>query len=143
VPKKFCLLDVAAWSHEPHATGFAVTRIARVMAFNNLSDDSSPDVHKTPSPGKMIEKCVCPPPLVSGEFLRFSFMIFTAGPDNIFCRSYPACTLTRFATGESRRRPGVLPLSCKFCFTSAFLHCGACSDRLFYFVGSSTVRKAA
>jgi hypothetical protein len=102
VSKKFHLLDVAASSHEPHAIGATTTCTTRVLAFDNLEDDSSPDVCKTPSPGKTIEKCVSAPPLVSGEFLCFSFMIFTVGPDNFFCRSYLACALSRFAAGESR-----------------------------------------
>jgi uncharacterized coiled-coil protein SlyX len=68
---------------------------------------------------------------MSGEFLHFSFTIFTTGPDNFFCKSYSACTLAGFATGGPRRRPGVLPLSRKFCFASAFLHCRACSNQLF------------
>jgi hypothetical protein len=90
VSKKFYLLDVAASSHEPHIAGAAVTHTAQVPAFNNLDDDSSLDVCKTPSPGKMIEKHMSPPPSVSGEFLCFSFMIFITGPDNFFRRSYPA-----------------------------------------------------
>jgi hypothetical protein len=101
VSKKFYLLNVAASSHA-HDVGAIETYTARVLTFNNLSDDSSPDVCKTPSPKRMIEKHVSPLPSVSGEFLHFSFTIFTAGPDNWFCRSYPACALTRFAIGESR-----------------------------------------
>jgi hypothetical protein len=102
VSKKFHLLDVAASSHELHAVGTIMTRTARVLAFDNLDDDSSSDVCKTPSSGKTIEKRVSTPHSVSGEFLHFSFMIFTACPDNFFCRSYPACTLARFAARESR-----------------------------------------
>jgi hypothetical protein len=130
VSKKFCLLDVAASSHT-RAAGTVATRTALVLAFNNLDDDSSPDVHVPPSPGKTMEQPGSPPPSVSSEFLRFSFVIFTAGPDNFFCRSYPTRVLTRFVVGEPRRRPGVLPLSLKFCFASAFLRCRACSGRLF------------
>jgi hypothetical protein len=68
---------------------------------------------------------------VSGEFLRFGFTIFTVGPDNFFCRSYPSCTLAKFATGEPSRTPGVLPSSRKFHFASTFLCCHACSNQLF------------
>jgi hypothetical protein len=39
VSKKFCLLDVAASSHEPHAVSASVTHTAQVLAFDNLSDD--------------------------------------------------------------------------------------------------------
>jgi hypothetical protein len=42
--EKFCLLDAAALSHRLHIMGIATTRVARVLTFNNLSDDSSPDV---------------------------------------------------------------------------------------------------
>jgi hypothetical protein len=99
--KMFHLLDVAASSHT-HAMGAAATRTTRVLAFDNLGDDSPPDVHKTPSPERLLEKCVSPPPSVPGEFLRFSFMIFNVGLDNWFCISYPTCALARFDTGESR-----------------------------------------
>jgi hypothetical protein len=95
VSKKFHLLDVAISSH-------AHAHTARVPAFDNLDDDSTLDVHKTPSPERMTEKRVSPPPSASREFLRFSFTIFTVDPDNFFCRSYPACALARFTTGEPR-----------------------------------------
>jgi hypothetical protein len=124
VSKKFRLLDVAISSH-------AHAHIAQVPAFDNLDDDSTLDVHKTPSPERMTEKRVSPQPSASREFLRFSFTIFTVDPDNFFCRSYPSCALARFTTGEPRRIPGVLPSSHKFCFAFAFLCCRACSDRLF------------
>jgi hypothetical protein len=143
VSKKFHLLDLATSFHEPCSTGAATTRIARVSAFDNLDDDSSPDVRKAPSPGKTIEKRVSPPPSVSGEFLRFSFTIFPMGPDNFFCRSYPACALARVTAGESRRRPRVLPSSSKFYFGSAVLRCCACYDRLIYFTSACIVGKAA
>jgi hypothetical protein len=76
--------------------------VSRVRAFDYLGDDSSSDVRKTPSPERATEKCVSPPPLASGEFLCFSFTIFTMGPDNFFCRSYPTSSLARFAAGEPR-----------------------------------------
>jgi hypothetical protein len=129
VSKKFHILDVAASSHA-RTTGATTTRTVRVPAFDNLGDDSSSDVCEARSPRKMMEKLVSPPPLVSGEFLCFSFTIFATGPDNFFCRSYSACALTRFAAGEPRQRPGVHPSSHKFCFASTFLHYHACSDRL-------------
>jgi hypothetical protein len=85
--------NVAAASHaHAHAAGATVTRTARVLTFDNLGDDSSPDVRKTPSLERTAEKRVSLLPSVSGGFLRFSFVIFTAGPNNWFCRSYPACT---------------------------------------------------
>jgi hypothetical protein len=130
VSKKFCLLDIAALSHA-HVVGATATRTTRVPALDNLSDDSSLDVHEAPSPGRMMEKPVSPPPLMIREFLHFGYMIFTVVPDNFFCKSYLSCTLTRFATGEPRRRPRVLPSSHKFCFASAFLCCRACSNWLF------------
>jgi hypothetical protein len=71
VSKKFRLLDVAASSHGLHAVGIAATHVARVLAFDNLSD-----VHKTPSSAKTVEKCVSPLPSVSSEFLCFSFALF-------------------------------------------------------------------
>jgi hypothetical protein len=79
VSKNFRLLDVVASSHA-RVTGATATRTTRVLAFDNLSDDSSPDVREAPSPGKMMEKLVSPPPLVSGEFLHFSFVFFCCGP---------------------------------------------------------------
>jgi hypothetical protein len=94
-----------------------MTHAARVPTFNNLGDDSSPDVHKTPSPERMMEKPASPPAVVSGEFLLISFILFTTCLDDCFCRSYPACALTGFATGEPRRRSGVLSSSRKFCLT--------------------------
>jgi hypothetical protein len=75
VSKKFCPLDVVASSHGLHAMGVAATHAARVLAFNNLGDDSSLDVRKTPSPVKMVERRVSPLPSVSGEFLHFSFAL--------------------------------------------------------------------
>jgi hypothetical protein len=58
VSKKFRLLDAAASSHRLHTAGITTTHAARVRAFNNLGDDSSLDVHKTPLPAKMVEKRV-------------------------------------------------------------------------------------
>jgi hypothetical protein len=75
VSEKFCLLDVATPSHGFHVAGVTVAHAAQVPAFDYLSDDSSPDVHKTPSPAKTVEKCASPPPSVFGEFLRFSFAL--------------------------------------------------------------------
>jgi hypothetical protein len=98
---KFRLLDVAASSHA-HATDAAASHTARVPAFDNLSEDSSLDVRKTPSPERVTEKCVSPPPSASGEFLCFSFTIFIVGLDNSFCRSYPSCALARFSAGEPK-----------------------------------------
>jgi hypothetical protein len=88
VSKKFHLLDVAASFHA-HVTGAAMTCAAQVPAFNNLGDDSSPDVHEAPSLGNTMEKPVSPPPLVSGEFLLFNFVIFTVGPDDFILQTLP------------------------------------------------------
>jgi hypothetical protein len=75
VSKKFHLLDVVASSHELHAMGITTTRTTQVPAFDNLGDDSSPDVRKTPSPAKTVEKHASPPPSVSSKFLGFSFTL--------------------------------------------------------------------
>jgi hypothetical protein len=40
VSKKFHLLDVVTLSHGFDATGVTMTRAARMLAFNNLHDDS-------------------------------------------------------------------------------------------------------
>jgi hypothetical protein len=52
VSKKICLLDVPASSHEVRnkgpTTAYGGECIAHVVAFDNLGDDSSPDVRKTP-----------------------------------------------------------------------------------------------
>jgi hypothetical protein len=61
-----------------------MTPIARVPAFDNLSDDSSPDAHETPSTGKTMEKHASPLPSTSGESLCFSFTILTVGLDDLF-----------------------------------------------------------
>jgi hypothetical protein len=66
VSQKFCLLDVAALSHKLHIAGIATIRGARVPTFDNLGDDSLPDVHKTPSPEKVGEKCASLLPSTSG-----------------------------------------------------------------------------
>jgi hypothetical protein len=100
VSKKFCLLDVAALSHA-RATSAVTTRTARV-AFDNLGDDSSPDVHEAPSPETTMEKHVSPLPSVSGEFLRFSSTILTVGPDDFLLQTCPACILARVVAGEPR-----------------------------------------
>jgi hypothetical protein len=78
VSKKFCLLDVAAPSRRPLTGGATMTRIeraARVPAFENLGDDSSPNVCKTPSPKRIAERRASPLPSMSDEF-------FFVRPDN-------------------------------------------------------------
>jgi hypothetical protein len=131
VSKKFHLLDVVGSSHEPHAAGIVRTHAAQVLTFNNLGDDSSPDVRKTPSPVKTIERCASPPPLVSGEFLCFGFDFVTAGPNNYF-------------TGATQPPPSIdLPSSCKFYLAFSFTCCCAHFDRLFYFACACTIWKAA
>jgi hypothetical protein len=70
VSKFFCLLDVPASSRGVRDKGPAMTygseRTACVMAFNNLGDDSFPDVRKTPSPKRTGEKRLAPLPSISG-----------------------------------------------------------------------------
>jgi hypothetical protein len=68
---KFCLLDVAAPSHRPPTGGAAMTHVerpARVPAFENLGDESSPDVHKPSLPKRITERLSSPPPSMSDEF---------------------------------------------------------------------------
>jgi hypothetical protein len=71
VSKKFCLLDAAGSSHGPHVVGIAAICAARVLAFDNLIDDSLPDAHRTPSPVRTIERRGSPPLSMSGEFFVF------------------------------------------------------------------------
>jgi hypothetical protein len=75
VSRKFHLLDVAILSHGLHATRVTVTHAAQVPDFDNLDDDSSSNVRKTPLPAKTVEKRASSPPSVSGKFLRFSFAL--------------------------------------------------------------------
>jgi hypothetical protein len=65
ISKKFSLLDVVAQSHGLHGVGPTMTLIARVLAFDNIGDDSSPDGHKTLSLIKAGEKHTSPPPSMS------------------------------------------------------------------------------
>jgi hypothetical protein len=79
VSKTICLLDAVVPSLKLPTRNIAMThvgRVARVPAFDNLGDDSSPDVHKTPSPKRNMEKRMCPLPSTSGEFLLFKFHLF-------------------------------------------------------------------
>jgi hypothetical protein len=63
----FCLLDVSSSSHCRHAGGAAVAkadeRAARVVAFDNIGDDSSLDVHEAALPQESEER-LPPPPLM-------------------------------------------------------------------------------
>jgi hypothetical protein len=79
--KKFRLLDVVA-SSQARATGISTTHTTQVLAFNNLDDDSSPNVLEAPSPRAAMEKHASPPPSAFGEFLRFNFAIVTMGLDD-------------------------------------------------------------
>jgi hypothetical protein len=69
----FCLLDVSASSHGVHDEGpdmaYSCERAARMMAFDNLGDDSLPDVHKIPSPKGAGEKRPAPLSSISAWFL--------------------------------------------------------------------------
>jgi hypothetical protein len=71
----FHLLYVAASSHGPHTAGATATHATQVPAFDNLEDDSSPDVRNTPSLEKTVEKHTSSPPSVSSEYLCFSFAL--------------------------------------------------------------------
>jgi hypothetical protein len=74
VSKKFCLLDVATSSQRLPSRGLTMVRVERpahVPAFDNLGDDSLPDVHKARSPERTVEKCTSPPPSMAGEFFSF------------------------------------------------------------------------
>jgi hypothetical protein len=75
VSKKFHLLDVAASTHGLHAAGVTLTHAAWVLAFDNLGYDSLPDLSKTPSPTKTVEKRASPPLSMSDKFLHFSFAL--------------------------------------------------------------------
>jgi hypothetical protein len=74
VSKKFCLPDASDPSHvsrnKDHAATNIAERGARVLAFNNLGDDSSPDVHGVPSPKETKEMAPPPLPFVPGRHLR-------------------------------------------------------------------------
>jgi hypothetical protein len=70
--------------------------------FDNLGGDSLLDVRKTTSSERMKEKRASPPPLVSGEFLLFSFVLFIVRSNDWFHRSYSDYTLAEFAAGEPR-----------------------------------------
>jgi hypothetical protein len=63
-----CLLDASSSSHGPCSGCPTATKAsehtARVLAFNNLGDDSSPDVHETPLPQESKEERLPPPPLM-------------------------------------------------------------------------------
>jgi hypothetical protein len=75
VSNKFRLLDVVASSQGPHTVGTTMIHATRVLTSDNLGDDSSLDVRKTPSPERMVERRVPPPTMVSGEFLYFRFAL--------------------------------------------------------------------
>jgi hypothetical protein len=76
----FCLLDVPASSDGVHDEGpgmaYGCERAAHMMAFDNLGDDSLPDVHKIPSPKGAGEKRPAPPPSISAWFLCCIFALF-------------------------------------------------------------------
>jgi hypothetical protein len=101
VSKKFHLLDVATLS-QGHAGGVMMTHTAQLPAFDNLDDDSSPDVPEAPSPGATMEKAASSPPLASGEFLRFSFTILIMVLiDGFFLQTLPGlrlCWIFRWGT---------------------------------------------
>jgi hypothetical protein len=99
VSKKFHLLDVATLS-QGHAEGVTMTRTAQLPAFDNLDDDSSPDVLEAPSPGATMEKAASSLPLAPGEFLRFSFTILIMVLMASFCRPCPVCAFAGFSAGE-------------------------------------------
>jgi hypothetical protein len=58
--------------------GLTMTRVecaSRVSAFDNLCNDSSPDIRETPLPKRVGAKRAYPPPSVSSEFLFCSFAL--------------------------------------------------------------------
>jgi hypothetical protein len=78
VSKMICLLDVAALSHGVHAMGLSMTHVehaARVLALDNLGDDSLPDVCETISPKRVGGKHASPLPSTSSVFLCFNFAL--------------------------------------------------------------------
>jgi hypothetical protein len=92
VSKKFHLLDVVDLS-QACAAGIVMTHTARVPAFDNLDDDSLPDVREAPSPGATMGKPASPPPSASSEFLHFDFAILTVGLDDFFLQTLPGLCL--------------------------------------------------
>jgi hypothetical protein len=70
VSKKTCLLDAPSSSHGRHDDGLAATKadehVAHVAAFNNMGDDSSPNIRVAPLPQEIQEERLPPPPLMSG-----------------------------------------------------------------------------
>jgi hypothetical protein len=79
VSKKFYLLDLPGSSHGPHDEDRVVNKVhectARVMAFDNLGNDSSPDIQRAPSP-RVTEKVPPPPPsFMPGEFVCYTIIL--------------------------------------------------------------------
>jgi hypothetical protein len=70
VSKKFYLLDVPASSRGPRDDGLATTKVsecaARVVDFDNLGDNSSPDARETPLPERTREERPTSTPLMPG-----------------------------------------------------------------------------
>jgi hypothetical protein len=61
-----------------------VERASQVPAFDNLSDDSSLDVHEIPSPKRVGGKHASPPPSVPCVSLCSRFAFVTTSPDDCF-----------------------------------------------------------
>jgi hypothetical protein len=140
VSKKVRPSDVAASSQGPHAMGATMTRAARVPVFDNLGDDSSPDVHKTTSPTMMIGKCTSPPPSVSGELcLLGSYFLLRAR--QVLLQILPGLR------PHSICHSGILTKTRNTAFIAyvlaRLLFCCACFDRIFYFIGACVVIKMA
>jgi hypothetical protein len=74
VSKKCCLSDAPGPSHGSRDEGRTMTNntehVARVAAFNNLGDDSSPDICGVPSPKETEEMAPPPLPFIPGRHLR-------------------------------------------------------------------------
>jgi hypothetical protein len=70
VSKKISLRDAPSSSHGHHGGGAATAKasewVACVVAFDNLSDDSSPDVCEAALPQESEELLLPPPPLMPG-----------------------------------------------------------------------------
>jgi hypothetical protein len=62
VPKKFCMLDWTGSSHGPRDEDCVITAVDECathgMAFDNLGDESSPDIRGALSP-RVTRKCLC------------------------------------------------------------------------------------
>jgi hypothetical protein len=79
VSENFCFLDLLGSSHGPRDEDRIVTKVdergAHVMAFNNLGDDSSSDIHEAPLPRVTEEVPPPSPPFMPSEFVHYTFVL--------------------------------------------------------------------